>query len=395
MCQPLKQITRTSTVAWSASPAAPTLMALGASASSAGHIMGGADTGGLDFVNFDLSKPGHEMDVLASVQPDAGRRFSSISWGSLGVDTGACPYGVLAGGMQDGVISLWNPHAIVSSKGQNPGVIHTSQVHKSAVNCIEFNPMKSSILATCGADGEVNILSLANPAQPEVFKPSSTNKHAGTEVQCLAWNRKLQHILCSCSNTGTTVVWDLKLKKEVISFHDPANRLRCSAVAWNPEVPTQLLVAYDDDRNPSMQMWDLRNCQYPFKETAGHTKGILGVSWNPMDPNLLMSCGKDNKLLCWCLSSGSPEIFCEIPSQQGNMEVKWSPYKPSIVAAPSFNGVVSVYSMQQQQSTGVKFCPKWYSKPSGVSFGFGGKMLAFGKCKPVAAEADKAQQKSS
>jgi protein transport protein SEC31 len=203
----------------------------------------------------------------------------------------------------------------------------------------------------------------------------------GSEVLCCAWNRKVPHILCSSSNNGMTVVWDLKQQKEVISFKDPANRLRCSSVVWNPDVPTQLLVAYDDDRNPSLQMWDLRNCQYPFKETAAHGKGILAVSWNDMDSNLLLSCGKDNRMIIWCLASGAPELFCEIACPQQTFEGRWAPHKPGLVSAASFAGAVTVHSMMQSQVQTMKYCPKWCSKPSGVSFGFGGKMLSFGKKK--------------
>jgi len=360
-------------------------MALGSSAKSAAGIIGGDAAGdaSLDFVSFDLSKPGSDMDVLASIRTE--RRFSSISWGCLGVDTGVYPYGVLAGGLQEGVISLWNPHAIVNSRGADTGLIHTSQVHKGTVNCVEFHPMRPELMATCGADSQVNIINLQNATQPALYQPSDSNKHAGSEVLCCAWNRKVQHILCSCSNTGTTVVWDLKQKKEVISFQDPANRQRISGVEWHPEVPTQLLVAYDDDRQPAIQMWDLRNCTYPFKETAGHSKGILGVAWNTQDPNLIMSSGKDNRLICWSNSEGKMETFCEMTSQQGNFEVKWAPHKPSLISAASFSGSVSVHSVQQQQNTGTKYCPRWYKKPCGVSFGFGGKMMTFGVKKAAAA----------
>jgi len=372
-------------VAWCAAEAAPSLLALGSSANSAaGSLTEASSDASLDLVSFDLSKPGTEMDVLASVKTEGGRRFSSISWGTLGIEGGTHPYGILAGGLQDGIISLWNPHAIVKSKGSDPGLIHSSQMHKGNVNCLEFHPMKPNLLATCGADSEVNIVNIENPGQPVVFKPSATNKHAGSEVLCCAWNRKVQHILCSSSNTGTTVVWDLKQKKEVISFQDPINRLRCSSVAWHPDVPTQLLVSYDDDRQPTMQMWDLRNCTYPFKETSGHSKGILGVAWNTIDPNLLLSCGKDNRVICWSNNQGNLDTFCEISSQQ-NFEVKWAPHKPSLLSAASFNGSVNIYSVQHLQNPGNKYCPKWYKKPSGVAFGFGGRMLAFGSKKAAAA----------
>jgi protein transport protein SEC31 len=394
MSQPLKQCPRTSTVAWCAAEAAPTLLALGSSAGSAASaISGGSGSDAtLDFVSFDLARPGTDMDVQASIRTEGGRRFSSISWGTFGIDTGMYPYGIVAGGLQEGVLSLWNPYAIISSKGADSGLIHSGQIHKGTVNCVEFHPLKNNLMATCGADSEVNILNIDKPSQPDLYKPSSTNKHQGSEVLTCAWNRIVPHILCSSSNTGTTVVWDLKQKKEVISFQDPANRLRCSGVAWHPEVPTQLMVCYDDDRQPSMQMWDLRNCQYPFKETAPHTKGVLGVAWNMMDPNLILTCGKDNRIICTSIASGSPETWCDITSQQWNFEVKWAPHKPSLISTASYNGSVSIYSVQQQQTAGNKYCPRWYKKPCGASFGFAGKTLAFGSKKVAAGTPDAAKQ---
>lgn len=34
-------------------------------------------------------------------------------------------------------------------------------------------------------------------------------------------------------------------------------------IIWNPTIPTQFVVANDDDSNPSFNIWDLRNPQYP------------------------------------------------------------------------------------------------------------------------------------
>lgn len=82
----------------------------------------------------------------------------------------------------------------------------------------------------------------------------------------------MQHILASCSTNGTTVVWDLKRQKPVISFRDPNSQRRASAIQWNPDIATQLIVASDDDRSPTLQMWDLRNSVSPLKEFVGHHK---------------------------------------------------------------------------------------------------------------------------
>jgi hypothetical protein len=37
-------------------------------------------------------------------------------------------------------------------------------------------------------------------------------------------------------------------------FRDPAGRCRLSAVAWLPDQATQVIVAYDDDTHPSLQV---------------------------------------------------------------------------------------------------------------------------------------------
>lgn len=51
------------------------------------------------------------------------------------------------------------------------------------------------------------------------------------QVTYLAWNCKVQHILASTSVKGTTIVWDLKRQKPVISFTDPN---RCDGAACRP-----------------------------------------------------------------------------------------------------------------------------------------------------------------
>jgi protein transport protein SEC31 len=114
----------------------------------------------------------------------------------------------------------------------------------------------------------------------------------------------VQHILASTSAGGTTVVWDLKRQKQVISFTDPNGARRCSALAWNPEVATQLITCSDDDRSPVLQVWDLRNSISPAREFSGHSKGVLAMAWCAQDPQLLLTCGKDNRTLCWDAPSG-------------------------------------------------------------------------------------------
>lgn len=61
------------------------------------------------------------------------------------------------------------------------------------------------------------------------------------------------------------MVWDLKSRKEVLQLSTPGQRVGMSAIAWNPENATQLLVASDDDQSPLIYSWDLRNARAPEK----------------------------------------------------------------------------------------------------------------------------------
>lgn len=72
-----------------------------------------------------------------------------------------------------------------------------------------------------------------NLTQP--YAPSATKSAKLEDITDLAWNRIVPHILATASNSGHTVVWDLKSRKEVLQLSTPGQRLSMSAIAWNPE----------------------------------------------------------------------------------------------------------------------------------------------------------------
>lgn len=84
---------------------------------------------------------------------------------------------------------------------------------------------------------------------------------------------------------------------------------------------TQVMVASEDDRTPTIQIWDLRNSVSPLNELYGHSKGILGMSWSTHDTRLLLTCGKDCRTFCWDMSSC--QIVGEMPSMGSwNLDIK-------------------------------------------------------------------------
>eukprot|EP01068_Selenidium_serpulae_P000472 Selendium_serpulae@DN10753_c0_g1_i1.p2 len=122
--------------------------------------------------------------------------------------------------------------------------------------CLEFNPHRSRVLASGGSDGSVVIVNFEKPGAPEMYKPGGDAPLAASEAEvcCLGWNRQVQHILATATTRGEATVWDLKARKAAISIRDPAGRLRSATLAWVPSQATQMVIAYDDDRNPFLQM---------------------------------------------------------------------------------------------------------------------------------------------
>ena len=70
------------------------------------------------------------------------------------------------------------------------------------------------------------------------------------------------------------------------------------------------------------------------------------MAWSQADPGLLLTCGKDNRTLCWDTNAG--EVLAELPaSSNWNFDVQWSATTPGVLSTSSFDGRVGLYNLQQ------------------------------------------------
>ncbi|KAB1998781.1 hypothetical protein ES319_D12G113900v1 [Gossypium barbadense] len=355
---------------------------------AAGTMAGAVDlsfssSASLEIFKLDFQNDDRELTVVGEYP--SSERFNRLTWAKNGSASDEFSLGLIAGGLVDGNIDLWNPLTLIGSETSEQALIGHLSRHKGPVRGLEFNAFAPNLLASGADDGEICIWDLATPAQPSHFPPlRGSGSAVQGEISFLSWNSKVQHILASTSYNGTTVVWDLKKQKPVISFADSVRR-RSSVLQWHPDVATQLIVASDEDGSPALRLWDMRNIMSPVKEFVGHTKGVIAMAWCPSDSSYLLTCAKDNRTICWDTVTG--EIVCELPAGTNwNFDVHWYPKIPGVISASSFDGKIGIYNIEGCCRYGVGEgdfgavslrAPKWYKRPVGASFGFGGKMVSF------------------
>ncbi|XP_077882403.1 protein transport protein Sec31B isoform X5 [Ictidomys tridecemlineatus] len=400
----LKELERPAVQVWSPASLYPVYLATGTSAQQLDASF--STNGTLEIFEVDFRDP--SMDLKQKGVLSALSRFHKLIWGSF--DNGLLESsGVIAGGGDNGMLTLYNVTHILSS-GKDP-VIAQRQKHTGAVRALDFNPFQGNLLASGASNSEIFIWDLNNLSVP--MTPGCKSQQPLEDIKALSWNRQVQHILSSAHPSGKAVVWDLRKNEPIIKVSDHSSRMHCSGLAWHPDIATQLVLCSEDDRLPVIQLWDLRFASSPLKVLESHSRGILSVSWSQADAELLLSSSKDNQILCWNL--GNTEVVYKLPTQSSwCLDVQWCPRNPPVFSAASFDGWISLYSvmgrswevqhMVQADKISSSFSkgqplpplqvpehvaqaslipplkkpPKWIRRPSGVSFAFGGKLVTFG-----------------
>ena len=336
--------------------------------------------------------------LLGSVKTEG--RFSSLGWSGATLG-GQTPAGVLAGGMENGTVHVWNPQAIMSNEGA-PLINSFSQHASGPVKALQFNSLKNTQFATGGSDGKVLISDLEQPEN--VFMPCANGTHQNTQITSVSWNTQVAHIVASSAADGTVAVWDLKSRKKWCELRAETSGLAVADVAWNPTQGLHMLTASTDDRNPVIKLWDLRaSTSMPLASLAGHSSGILSMSWCPHDEHLLLSTGKDNRTILWDLftlkpigevpndpqqhpgghghDSAGQEMFAGggglASSQQRRFDVQWSPMKRGVCSTSSLDRKVQAHSILSLSSQSGR-PPKWMRPSSSVSCAFGGSIVSCG-----------------
>ncbi|XP_053831054.1 protein transport protein Sec31A isoform X15 [Vidua macroura] len=410
----LKEVDRTAMQAWSPAQQHPIYLATGTSAQQLDATF--STSASLEIFELDLADPSLDMKSCATFP--SSHRYHKLIWGPHSMTSGDRVSGVLIAGGENGNVILYDSAKIID--GEAEVIIAQKDKHTGPVRALDVNMFQTNLVASGANESEIYIWDLNNFATP--MTPGVKTQPL-EDISCIAWNRQVQHILASASPSGRATVWDLRKNEPIIKVSDHNNRMHCSGLAWHPEVATQMVLASEDDRLPVIQMWDLRFASSPLRVLESHTRGILAIAWSMADPELLLSCGKDAKILCSNPNTG--EVLYELPTNtQWCFDIQWCPRNPAVLSAASFDGRISVYSIMGGSADGLrqkqvdqlsssfgnldpfgtgqplpplqlpqqtapqsvvmplKKPPKWIRRPMGASFSFGGKLVTFENTKP-------------
>ncbi|KAG8515210.1 Protein transport protein Sec31A [Galemys pyrenaicus] len=369
----LKEVDRTAMQAWSPAQNHPIYLATGTSAQQLDATF--STNASLEIFELDLSDPSLDMKSCATFS--SSHRYHKLIWGPHKMDSKGNTSGVLIAGGENGNTILYDPAKIIA--GDKEVVIAQNDKHTGPVRALDVNIFQTNLVASGANESEIYIWDLNNFATP--MTPGAKTQPA-EDISCIAWNRQVQHILASASPSGRATVWDLRKNEPIIKVSDHSNRMHCSGLAWHPDIATQMVLASEDDRLPVVQMWDLRFASSPLRVLENHARGILAIAWSMADPELLLSCGKDAKILCSNPNTG--EVLYELPTNtQWCFDIQWCPRNPAVLSAASFDGRISVYSIMGGSADGLR--QKQVDK-------FGGKLVTFENVKMPSQQGAEQQQ---
>jgi protein transport protein SEC31 len=353
-----------------------------------------------------ISITGEEPRLEGSLKTSA--RFASVAWTAYQGTSNNYPAGILAGGMADGTILLFDPAAIMAGKGGGELGTVPPQPSSGPVAAMKFSTLDEFNLCAGAYNGRVSIFDCTDPMRPVGSDPGAPGQQAAAEITAVAWNTSVAHIVATAAGDGTVTVWDVKAEKAWCEIRAEHAGQAVADLAWNPAQGLHLLTASADDRNPLLKVWDLgASTSVPLATLAGHSAGLFRAAWCPHDDSLLLSVGKDNRTLLWDLQTlaAVAELPMDAPehqqqqNQQGNnnsagalfasgrpglqeqkqlrYDVQWSPFQRGVALTCSLDKKVQFHSLLAMATCAGR-PPAWMMPASSVTTGFGGLLISCG-----------------
>lgn len=202
----VKELQKNVNVAWSPAKQTHIYLAAGTAAQQLDSTFSNEST--IEIYDINLSNPGYDMVLRGSQQ--SPRRFHKILWSPSGIDTNH-PNGLIVGGCDGGHLQIYSAQKLLN--GEEALVAHQTK-HTGPVRSLDFNPFQSNLVASSASESEILIWDLNNTATPMT---PGTKTQPFEDIQAVAWNRQVQHILASVF-ASRCVIWDLRKNEQIIKL---------------------------------------------------------------------------------------------------------------------------------------------------------------------------------
>ncbi|RCK65682.1 WD-40 repeat-containing protein MSI1 [Candida viswanathii] len=170
--------------------------------------------------------------------------------------------------------------------------------HKQEGNALDWIDDNSFISGS--KDSQIALWHVDKPSTPiQLFKG-----HRGAVNDLSAIKGKT--LFGSVSDDSTTQFYDTRSSAvdatPVISVENSHIQ---NCIQFHPDIETLYATAGKDN---VISLYDIRNYKTPFRKFYGHNDTVRQLQWDWSNPNLLVSCGLDKRVLFWNLESLDEEF---------------------------------------------------------------------------------------
>jgi histone-binding protein RBBP4 len=206
---------------------------------------------------------------------------------------------------------------------------------------LDWDPLNSGRLLTCGDDGKTLLWDVGAPSQKKEKEMSPTGSWSTAKVSDCQWSRKTGNLFGTSGLDGVVSLWDARHPDQALHFALEA--VPQNALAFAPFNEHVLCSAGEGG---IVYLWDLRAPAQPMHELKGHSEEVYQVQWSPTDDKMLASCGMDRQVIMWDLDrigeeqsardakDGPPELlFIHSGHMATVMDIAWNPHQRFVMAS--------------------------------------------------------------
>lgn len=296
-----------------------------------------------------------------------------VSWNSTGTVL-AIAYGAPTHSdwcSHESVIAIWN----IQRKDFNHNKPNLTIETDSCMTAIEFHPEKPALLAAGKFNGEIIIWDIGKDDDMHLTDLPA-HREIVTGIHWIQNKEQTEYLLVSCSLDGQILIWRLddnqKLKNverfillvdefprsHKIRSKRPNAEVGITSLSFNSEDNSIFIIGTEGGgifqcSLNSEVIANYTSADFIYKSPVvmsfdGHLGCTESVHCSPHSRNAFLSCGSDGEIHIYSLLQSKPILV--LKTHTGFKKVEWSPVRPLIISALTYDGQLFIYDIGSDTS---------------------------------------------